>query len=85
MPVREHCFIDQWFIRGIGHDWGRRELQCGNAAEDSVVRGLREGFTERILTNITLIRRKVEQFIEDDPFTVFATIGNTEKTRHCFS
>ncbi|RJE47290.1 spore gernimation protein KA [Dehalobacter sp. MCB1] len=101
---------------------------------DSVVRGPREGFTERIITNITLIRRKlknpnftletlilgeqskttvciaylkgvvnpkliseinrrlnriqtdvilesgyIEQYIEDAPLSLFATVGNSEK------
>ncbi|MCM1565668.1 MAG: spore germination protein [Dehalobacter sp.] len=114
---------------GDGENRGVEEPQT-----DSVVRGPREGFNERILTNITLLRRKIknpnftvktikigkqtkttvcivylkgianpkliaevqrrisriktdailesgyiEQYIEDAPFSIFATVANSEK------
>ncbi|TGE39358.1 spore germination protein [Desulfosporosinus fructosivorans] len=49
---------------------------------DSVVRGPREGFTERLLVNITLVRRK----IKNQNFTAEAmTIGRQTKTTVCLA
>lgn len=49
---------------------------------DSVVRGPREGFTERLLVNITLVRRR----IKNQNFTVEAmTIGRQTKTTVCLA
>ncbi|WP_042333493.1 spore germination protein [Desulfosporosinus meridiei] len=113
-------------------DWKARSVD--EPKTESVVRGPREGFIENILTNTTLLRRKIknpdliletmkigqrtktsvciayikglanpslieeikrrlnniktdsilesgyiEQFIEDAPFSIFSTVGNTEK------
>ncbi|SDH89585.1 spore germination protein [Desulfosporosinus hippei] len=113
-------------------DWKSRSVD--EPKTESVVRGSREGFVENLLTNTTLLRRKIknpdlvlesmkigqrtrtnvciayikgivnpslideikrrlnniqtdsilesgyiEQFIEDAPFSIFATVGNTEK------